>query len=145
MSVTTTDSVDSDEPDWIIEQTKARKRRELLRQHEDFAARLAKIRAKERLQKEKYLKGDQAVKRRKTENSETNLDDEQFVLEDYESDVENGATTETSSTSVYSAATLQLMEQLGMGKVPEDEEVEIEEETKVRSDWLASKMPILTY
>jgi hypothetical protein len=59
-------SVDSNEPDWIIEQTKARKRRELLRQREDMEARLEKIRAKEKAQREKYLKGDQTFKKRKT-------------------------------------------------------------------------------
>jgi chromosome transmission fidelity protein 1 len=126
-------SVDSNEPDWIIEQTKARKRRELLRQREDMEARLEKIRAKEKAQREKYLKGDQTFKKRKTdvEKSEEG-DEEQFILDDYDSDREQNGIKNGSAISGYSAMKLELMEKLGMGSSAiRDEDEEIPDETKV--------------
>ena len=125
---------ESDEPEWVIEQTRARKRREMLRQREDMEARLAKIRAKEKAQKLKYLKGDeQNFKKRKVDKNgdgKDSDDEEQFVLDDYESDGEN-ASTKGGLEGVYSAATLALMDQLGIGTAIKEEEVEDEDATKV--------------
>jgi chromosome transmission fidelity protein 1 len=126
-------STDSDEPEWIIEQAKARKRREMLRQREDMEARLAKIRAKEKAQRDRYMKGDPNFKKRKTnvESSEKDDDEEQFVLDDYDSDEEQRSSKDKGS--LYSAKTLELMEKLGMGaSMLKEEEDEVEEETKVR-------------
>jgi chromosome transmission fidelity protein 1 len=123
---------ESNEPEWVVEHAKARKRRELLRQREDMEARFAKIRAKEKAQKERYLKGDQSSKRRKLETNATGADDEeQFVLDDYESDGDSHVQKSAGLSGVYSAATLELMEQLGMGKSTKEEEVELDDETKV--------------
>jgi chromosome transmission fidelity protein 1 len=96
-------------------------------------ARLKKIRAKEKAQREKYLKGDQTFKKRKTdvEKSEEG-DEEQFILEDYDSDREQNGTKNGSAISGYSAVTLELMEKLGMGSSAiRDEDEEILDETKV--------------
>ncbi|KAK0113884.1 ATP-dependent DNA helicase chl1 [Cadophora gregata f. sp. sojae] len=121
-------SNDSDEPEWIIEQAKARRRRELLRNREDMEVRLAKIRAKEKAQRDKYLKGDQSFKRRKVETENDDDDEEQFVLDDYDSDREQSG----SSTSGLSAKTLELMSKIGMGPTAMTEEDEdIEDEIKV--------------
>ncbi|CZT50071.1 related to ATP-dependent RNA helicase CHL1 [Rhynchosporium secalis] len=118
----------SDEPEWIIEQAKARRRRELLRNREDMEARLAKIRAKEKAQREKYLKGDQSFKRRKVEIANDGDDEEQFVLDDYDSDREQSG----SSTRGLSAKTLEMMSRIGMGPVAlADEEEEVEDEIKI--------------
>ncbi len=123
---------DSNEPDWIIEQTRARKRREMLRQREDMEARLAKVRAKEKAQREKYLKGDEAFKRRKTAADQDEDDEEQFVLEDYDSDHEQNSLKKGITATGFSAATLELMGQLGMGTtVADNEEDEMEDEIKV--------------
>lgn len=103
----------------------------MLRSREDMEARLAKIRAKEKVQKDRYLKGDHQVKKRKTyaETPGKDGDEEQFVLDDYDSDQEQQSTKEG---SLYSAKTLELMEQLGMGSsIAQEEEEEVEEETKV--------------
>jgi chromosome transmission fidelity protein 1 len=125
--------VDSNEPEWIIEQARVRKRREMLRQREDMEARLAKIRAKEKAQREKYLKGDQTFKRRKMDAENKDKDDEeQFVLEDYDSDREQSSLKKGVAASGFSAATLELMGKLGMGTARvEEEEDEIEDEIKV--------------
>ncbi|KAG9233062.1 helicase C-terminal domain-containing protein [Amylocarpus encephaloides] len=123
---------DSDEPAWVIEQSRAGKRRELLRQREELEARLARIRAKEKAQRTKYLKGDQGFKKRKPNilDSAQEDDEEQFVLEDYESDGEKQASKD--GESIYSAETLALMDKLGMGPiVPKPEEDEVEDETKI--------------
>jgi len=97
-------------------------------------ARLAKIRAKEKAQKLKYLKGDeQNFKKRKVDKNgdgKDSDDEEQFVLDDYESDGEN-ASTKGGLEGVYSAATLALMDQLGIGTAIKEEEVEDEDATKV--------------
>lgn len=128
----------SDEPEWIIEQAKARKRREMLRHREDMEARLAKIRAKEKAQRERYLKGDQKYKRRKTDATKTdeNSDDEdQFVLDDYDSDAEqSGSRKGGTAGSGLSSSTLELMEKLGMNiNGPKEEEVEAEDEIKANT------------
>ncbi|KAF4629388.1 hypothetical protein G7Y89_g8757 [Cudoniella acicularis] len=122
---------DSDEPEWIIEQTKARKRREMLRMREDLENRLAKIRAKEKAQRERYLKGENRFKKRKKEAKATDGydDEEQFVLEDYDSDGEHKSAP---GDIQYSAETLELMAKLGMGPTAlKDDEEEIEEEMKI--------------
>ena len=105
----------------------------MLRQREDMEAKLAKIRAKEKAQREKYLKGDQTFKKRRT-NAEKDDDDdeEQFVLEDYDSDREQGSLKKGVAATGFSAATLELMNKLGMGtSTVNDEEDEVEDEIKV--------------
>jgi len=126
----------SSEPEWIIEQARARKRRDLLRQREEMEARLAKIRAKEKAQREKYLRGEPTSKRRKTEDkgkTGDGEDEEQFVLDDYESDREGeGPLAKGDTRNGLSAETLALMEKLGMNLGPQkEEEEELEDEIKV--------------
>jgi chromosome transmission fidelity protein 1 len=104
----------------------------MLRQREDMEARLAKIRAKEKAQREKYLKGDEAFKRRKTTADKDEDDEEQFVLEDYDSDHEQNSHQKGIAATGFSVATLKLMGQLGMGTTAADnEEDEMEDEIKV--------------
>lgn len=105
----------------------------MLRQREDMEARLARIRAKEKAQRNMYLKGDQGVKRRKVDVDKNDEgDDEQFALEDYESDQEQNASKGGKSAGTFSAATLELMAKIGMGSVtPKEEEEEAEDEIKV--------------
>lgn len=102
----------------------------MLRSREDMESRLAKIRAKEKAQRVKYLKGDQSSKKRKTENDNGEEGEEQFVLDDYESDREQNG-SRSGSTNGLSAKTLELMSQIGMGPaVLKDEDDEVEDETK---------------
>ncbi|KAL5323167.1 hypothetical protein ACEPPN_007695 [Leptodophora sp. 'Broadleaf-Isolate-01'] len=123
------ESPNSDEPEWIIEQAKARRRRELLRNREDMEARLAKIRAKEKAQRDKYLKGEQSFKRRKVDAGNDEDDEEQFVLDDYESDREQSG---TGTSSGLSAKTLEMMSRIGMGPATlTEEDEEVEDEIKI--------------
>lgn len=124
-------NLDEDEPDWIIEQAKARKRRDMLRQREEMQARLAKVRAREKAQQDKYLRGDQTLKRRKMDvNADDEDNEDQYLLDDYESDRETGI-AKSGSSSVFSEATLKLMQQVGMVNDAKDEDEEIEDEIKV--------------
>jgi chromosome transmission fidelity protein 1 len=127
-------SLESDEPEWIIEQSKARKRREMLRRREDMEDRLSKIRAKEKAQRQQYLRGESAQKRRKSDSTQSivdNQDEEQFVLDDYDSDSER-STSNTEGTGGLSAATLELMQKLGMSiGAPKEDDDEGEGEIKV--------------
>jgi chromosome transmission fidelity protein 1 len=120
----------------MIEQARARKRREMLRNREDLEARLAKVRAKEKAQRERYLQRDQKYKKRKTDAGKTDAtddDEEQFVLDDYDSDAaQSGPRKGEAAGSGLSASTLELMEKLGMNiNGPKEEEVEAEDEMKV--------------
>ena len=125
--------LDSDEPEWVIEQAKARRRQGMLRQREEMEARLVKIRAKEKAQRERYLKGDHRQKKRKTEENSagTEGDDEQFMLDDYDSDGEQHGSNDGRAGSGLSSATLQLMSKLGMNlDSSKDNEEEAEDEIK---------------
>jgi chromosome transmission fidelity protein 1 len=128
------------EPEWIVEQAKARKRRDLLRQREEVEARLAKVRAKEKAQREKYLKEPNAKRRRMEDKTNNGVaeDEEQFVLDEYDSDREGKASAGKGDvTSGLSAETLALMEKLGMNVGPaKEEDEELEDEVKVLHRWL---------
>jgi chromosome transmission fidelity protein 1 len=97
-------------------------------------ARLSKIRAKEKTQRDRYLKGNTNQKKRKTEvvQSSEEEGDEQFVLEDYNSDGERSRLNNGSKAGNLSTTTLELMEKLGMnvGRLKEDDEV-AKDEAKV--------------
>jgi chromosome transmission fidelity protein 1 len=101
---------------------------------EDMEARLSKIRAKEKTQRDRYLKGNTNQKKRKTEvvQSSEEEGDEQFVLEDYNSDGERSRLNNGSKAGNLSTTTLELMEKLGMnvGRLKEDDEV-AKDEAKV--------------
>jgi chromosome transmission fidelity protein 1 len=108
----------------------------MLRRREDMEARLSKIRAKEKAQRQQYLRGESAPKKRRPESNQkvsTDQDEteEQFVLDDYDSDDEK-ASSKTGGAAGLSAATLELMEKLGMSiAAPKDEEDVLEDEIKV--------------
>jgi chromosome transmission fidelity protein 1 len=99
-------------------------------------ARLSKIRAKEKAQRQQYLRGESAPKKRKPESNQKvptdqNETEEQFVLDDYDSDDEK-ASSMTGGAAGLSAATRELMEKLGMSiAAPKEEEDEGEDEVKV--------------
>jgi len=120
----------------------------MLRQREDMQARLAKIRAKEKAQRERYLKGDQRQKKRKigTEHNDIgNDDEEQYVLDDYDSDNEQSTSKTGSNAGGLSAATLELMSKLGMNlQAPQEEDLEAKDETKVSQHGKVSLRQCLT-
>ncbi|SZF03684.1 unnamed protein product [Blumeria hordei] len=122
-----------EEPEWVIEQVKARRRREMVHQREDFELRLSQIRAKEKAIRDKFLRGERSSKKRKINHTNVDKhDDEQFVLEEYESD-EDKKTHDKTARSLYSAETLLLLDELGMGPAADrkQDDEEIYDETKI--------------
>jgi chromosome transmission fidelity protein 1 len=121
----------------------------MLRHREDMEARLAKIRAKEKAQRERYLKGDQSYKKRRTDvakSDEANGTEEQFVLDDYDSDANQSAVKNVGTAGGgLSAATLELMEKLGMSmNGSKEEEVEADDEMKASNEPLHGSESNLT-
>lgn len=106
----------------------------MLRQREVLQVRLEKIRAKERVQKQRYLDGDQHPKKRRMDDLGSELEgDSQFELEEYQSDDEQ-VTSRSTKDGLYSTETLALMESLGMSMKAKDlneEQEEHESGTKV--------------
>lgn len=123
----------SDEPQWVIEQARARKRQEMLRSREDLENRLAKIRAKEKAVRDRYMRGEQHHKKRKVDVGKNDEeDDEQYVLDDYDSDREQTGSKFGSTESGLSAETIALLRQAGIGlQAVKEEDEELEDEIKV--------------
>ncbi|POS82814.1 hypothetical protein EPUL_004116, partial [Erysiphe pulchra] len=142
-----------DEPEWIIEQAKARRCKELLAQREEMEAKLARIRLKEKTQRDKYLKGEESKNRNPTKrrkitqgsNSVVENDDSLFMLDEYESDQDqlnsqnsgnrsSDKLKKNNGRSLYSNETLALLNQLGMGtssSIEIEKDLEIEDEVKI--------------
>lgn len=123
--------IESDEPEWVVKQTKERKRRAMIGQREELEARLEKIRAREKAQRQKYLKGEEVYKKRKFDGNKSSTeqyDEEEFIVDDYESDSEKSKNKDSSGLS---AETLALLEKVR--PKPKEEELEVPDEIKVSS------------
>jgi len=116
----------------VIEQAKARKRRELLRSREELEARLAKIREKEKRERERYKRGEASRKKRKPDIDEKKTigTEDEFALDDYESEGESGGKQDDGLG--LSKETLALISQYGGNINLKEEEVEEDDEIKVR-------------
>ncbi|RYP91878.1 hypothetical protein DL770_002000 [Monosporascus sp. CRB-9-2] len=113
-----------DEPDWIVDQMLRRKREELLKKWEEREARLARIRAKEKMLEQR------SAKRRKIDNgtpakrAQDAEDEDEWLLTGRDA---ADATDGDDSTPSFSKETKTLMEKLGMGilqKKDDDEELD---------------------
>lgn len=113
-----------DEPDWIIENLKNEKRQIVLDARRALQERLARARDREAKAKQRYANGESFMKRQKTSKGPENQDEgeaeEEFVLDDYESDNEKSTGATTFNELGLSKATQDLMKKLGMG--PRDDE-----------------------
>ncbi|RYP18252.1 hypothetical protein DL765_004051 [Monosporascus sp. GIB2] len=113
-----------DEPDWIVNQMLRRKREELLNKWEEREARLARIRAKEKMLEQrgaKRRKIDDSTPTRRAQDAE---DEDEWLLADRDA---AGAPDGNDSAPSFSKETKTLMEKLGMGnlqKPDDDEEVD---------------------
>jgi chromosome transmission fidelity protein 1 len=127
---------DDDDPEWMKEHARNEKRRNALQHQQDLENRLAKVREREKKIKQKYENGEPLTKRRKVAiaGQESNLDDEQFLLDDYESDKEGGSAGRgTSHPDGLSAETQALLKKLGMniGMPTAEEDAEMPDELKI--------------
>lgn len=132
-----TDAANDDEPSWMIAHARKQKKQAAIARRQELEARLAKIKQKEKLIKERYQNGEPSYKRRKVESDGTNgadTDEAQFLLDDYESDEEADKhfKSTTFNDAGISAETQALMEQFGYAVKPKPEqEVEGMDETKI--------------
>ncbi|KAK7757539.1 ATP-dependent DNA helicase chl1 [Diatrype stigma] len=120
-----------DEPDWIVNQMLRRKRAELLKKWEEKEARLARIRAKEKMLEQRGAKRrrvDDGPQRNRTLGSGED-DDDEWLLADR--DAADGATGDGSTPS-YSKETRSLMEKLGMGSLQKQEEDENLDDNEIK-------------
>ncbi|KAI4259153.1 MAG: hypothetical protein L6R42_004722 [Xanthoria sp. 1 TBL-2021] len=127
----------NEEPTWILEQARKQKTEQLLHRRLELESRLAKIREKESRLRLQYEKGEPLRKRAKVNhgNSASELGDEdQFVLDDYESENEAKASTAVrADRDGLSAASLDLMRKLGepCGPAKDDPDLETADELKI--------------
>ncbi|KAI9816568.1 MAG: ATP-dependent DNA helicase chl1 [Pycnora praestabilis] len=132
------EDVQKDEPDWMNEYARKQKRQTALQQKAEVETRLAKIRAKEKRQKEKYERGEPMQKKLRGDNDHNAAaedDEDQFALDEYNSEEgndQNKSATSYLSDNGLSAATQELMRKLGMDTaVHRDEEEELGDVLKI--------------
>lgn len=124
---------DDDEPDWMAEHARTARRKEILHMKAEFEKRLTRVREKEKKMREAKANAEPFHKRRKQLNQDTDgdiADDDQFALDDYQSDDEGRSSDPGGSQ--YSAETVKLLEKLGMmPKKVERETEEMDDELKI--------------
>ncbi|KAF9733354.1 hypothetical protein PMIN06_005979 [Paraphaeosphaeria minitans] len=130
------DAANSDEPAWIIEHAGKQRKHAALARKQDLESRIAKIKAKEKRTKDRYKDGKTPNKRQRAaaDNEIDDADEEQFALNDYESD--NDGTSHHSSRGLnelgLSTENQILLQQMGYSAKAKDEDSnEIPNETKV--------------
>ncbi|KAL9000822.1 MAG: hypothetical protein Q9169_000576 [Polycauliona sp. 2 TL-2023] len=127
----------SKEPAWILEQARKQKTEQLLRQRLELESRLAKIREKESHLRLQYEKGEPLKKRAKvthTGSASEPEDENQFLLDDYDSDAAvKGSAAVRADPDGLSAASLDLMRKLGepFGRTQHDPDLEVTDELKI--------------
>ncbi|KAL8768434.1 MAG: hypothetical protein Q9209_005340 [Squamulea sp. 1 TL-2023] len=128
---------DNKEHPWILEQARKQKVEQFLQRRLELESRLATIREKELRQRQRYENGEPQRKRVKATyaNPTSEIGDEdQFVLDDYESEGEStGTTVVRGDREGLSNASLDLMRKLGepVGTTQNDSEVEAADELKI--------------
>ncbi|RMX98647.1 hypothetical protein D0868_09976 [Hortaea werneckii] len=127
--------VDDDEPDWMANAARDARRQEIRQMRDDFEKRLQAVREREQKIREKAAKNESLAKRRKVAIDEPeglHGCDDQFLLDDYDSDDEHAKDSKNGVLG-YSAETTKLMEQLGMLQNRNNEQVQEEtpEELKI--------------
>ncbi|KAF2402582.1 DNA repair helicase [Trichodelitschia bisporula] len=105
-----------DEPDWMLEYERKEKRRKALQNRRDLEGRLARIREKEKKVRLRYERGEPEGKRRRTAKDDDAgpAGEDQFVLDEYESDEETRSRKPADAADYLSAETLALMKKLNM-------------------------------
>ncbi|KAI9800215.1 MAG: hypothetical protein M1825_004199 [Sarcosagium campestre] len=125
-----------EEPEWVVEHARERKKQEYLRSKVDEEARLTRIRAREKRQKERFESGESRSKRTKADiDQQVHEDDSEarFLLDEYDSDDDVRRKETKGGVEGLSTETQALMKSLGM-TVSEDrtqDDNQIENDVKV--------------
>ncbi|CAI7668065.1 unnamed protein product [Penicillium bialowiezense] len=122
---------DDEEPEWMVEFAKKESRRALTEKRQEFEARLAKIRQEEERLKQAQESTDRPRKKQRVDEpaSEATADEEQYILDDYDSDAEK---QEPKDADGLSASTLALLQKFqGQFSSQKKEEEQEEDEIKI--------------
>ncbi|KAI5199968.1 DNA repair helicase [Aureobasidium subglaciale] len=129
---------DDDEPEWMVQHSREEKKNQVIQKRAELEVKLEKIRQHERRIRDRQENGPPITKKRKLDDSGKDVDivdDEQFALDEYESDDE-GAKPQVGTGDQalgLSKETQALMQKLGYGlsALPKAEDVEAEDELKI--------------
>ncbi|KAH0073180.1 ATP-dependent RNA helicase CHL1, partial [Aureobasidium melanogenum] len=132
---------DDDEPEWMVQHSREEKKNQVIQKRAELEAKLEKIRQHERRIRDRQENGPPLNKKRKLDddNNDRNVDivdDEQFALDDYESDDEGSKAPRTDNGNAdlgLSKETQALMQKLGYGlsAASQSEDLEAEDELKI--------------
>lgn len=118
-------AADSDEPEWILEHARKQKKQAALARRQELENRIARIKAKEKNTKDRYMNGEPHHKRSKLASGDASdeTDETQFILNDYESDdeVSSDRKRSTLNDSGLSAENQALLEEMGYSVKPNDD------------------------
>ena len=126
-----------DEPDWMRDHALLQRKQRILQSRSELERKLDAVREKERRVRERFQNGEPSSKRRKISDKpkQDKPDDEQYLLDDYQSDDEpRSSTSAVDSELGLSVETEALMKKLGMNlgySKAEDGTYEPEDELKI--------------
>ncbi|KAH0388007.1 ATP-dependent RNA helicase CHL1, partial [Aureobasidium melanogenum] len=132
---------DDDEPEWMVQHSRDEKKNQVIQKRAELEAKLEKIRQHERKIRDRQENGLPLNKKRKLLDDNNGkiadiVDDEQFALDDYESDDEGSKAPHTNNGTIdlgLSRETQALMQKLGYGlsAASQSENLEAEDELKI--------------
>jgi chromosome transmission fidelity protein 1 len=122
--------IDDDEPEWMVEHARDQRRRQARDLRDDFEARLDAVRKRESKLREKSANEEPFAKRRKQNPDDANEDEDQFLLDDYNSDDETSSSR--NQPNQFSSETTKLMQKLGMLPTNGNENENMEEADELK-------------
>ncbi|KAI4716679.1 DNA repair helicase [Aureobasidium sp. EXF-10727] len=133
---------DDDEPEWMVQHSREQKKNQVIQKRAELEARLEKIRQHERKIRDRQENGPPVTKKRRLDEDNNNkkdadiVDDEQFALDDYESDDQGIKASRSNNGNEelgLSKETQALMHKLGYGisSLSNPEDLEAEDELKI--------------
>jgi len=140
MSLRLRQTTDDDEPEWMVQHSREEKKNQVIQKRAELETKLENIRQHERKIRDRQENGPPLAKKRKFDDNSSKdadiLDDEQFALDDYESDDEGikSSNIDNGNTELgLSKETQALMQKLGYGisALPKAEDMEAEDELKI--------------
>ncbi|THW47080.1 DNA repair helicase [Aureobasidium pullulans] len=131
---------DDDEPEWMVQHSREEKKSQVIQKRAELEAKLEKIRQHERKVRNRQENGPTLTKKRKLDDDSGKdvdiVDEEQFALDDYESDDEGTKSSKANNGDAdlgLSKETQALMQKLGYGlsALSKPEDLEAEDELKI--------------
>ncbi|PTU16946.1 hypothetical protein P175DRAFT_0519548 [Aspergillus ochraceoroseus IBT 24754] len=125
---------DDDEPEWMVEFAKREASRNITDKRKELEQRLARIKREEEKQRAALEEGPRKRQKITTLTGGAVEDDDQFALDDYESegDEPNAAVNNSAASSGLSSSTLELLQRLkGHGSAKATSDADEEDDTRI--------------